>query len=57
MASEIKYGRKHVLRTKTKIISKEVAKSYKLLRKVERAFKELKSVLIFVAYTITQTRG
>ena len=42
MASEIKYDGKYVLRTNTKLTNREVAQSYKLLWKVERAFRELK---------------
>ncbi len=45
MASEVKYDGKYVLRTNTKLTNREVAQSYKLLWKVERAFRELKSGL------------
>jgi len=53
MASEVKY----VLRTNTKLTNKEVAQSYKLLWKVERAFRELKSGLdLRPIYHYTDTR-
>ncbi|RDI91901.1 transposase, partial [Mesotoga sp. Brook.08.YT.4.2.5.2.] len=45
MASEVKYDGKYVLRTNTKLTNREVAQSYQLLWKVERAFRELKSGL------------
>ena len=57
MASEVKYDGKYVLRTNTKLTNREVAQSYKLLWKVERAFRELKSGLdLRPIYHYTDTR-
>nr|WP_041928063.1 hypothetical protein [Mesotoga prima] len=57
MASEIKYDGKYVLRTNTKLTNREVAQSHKLLWKVERAFRELKSGLdLRPIYHYTDTR-
>ncbi|WP_258367541.1 hypothetical protein [Mesotoga sp. TolDC] len=44
-ASEVKYDGKYVQRTNTKLTNREVSQSNKLLWKVERAFRELKSGL------------
>ena len=60
MASEVKYDGKYVLRTNTKLTNREVAQSYKLLWKVERAFRELKSGLDLrpiYHYTDTRVKG
>ena len=42
---EARYDGKYVLRTNTDLTSDETAKAYKMLWRVERAFREMKSVL------------